>query len=261
MVFVLASAKQKTNLQAEWTGLNRPSRKQRTVATVIIRPGLMLTKWGARSYWTHVLLALYIYTRGDIFFHYLWLLNRGQEAHCCITAASVAEFALWSQIECQLRPFLDTQISFFLWARGSFTVELARCCIRLILSPWALIYIYMLSGLIITAWSSSYGAPQILIIVPASVHLGFLRRCTVYCFCARAFLITGKIGFSTQNVAPIPLSIFSSELTAMPTVTSRHRSSRQASVSYIISSVSIVLWSELKFVNLLRRPSLPAWPI
>lgn len=58
--------------------------------------------------------------------------------------------------------------------------------------------------------------------------------------CACAFIIAGKIGFSTQNIALIPLSVFSSEPTAMPTFTTRHRSSRQASVSYIISSVTTV---------------------
>lgn len=152
---------------------------------------------------------------------------------------------------------------FFLWARGSLTVELAHCCIRLILSPWALIYIYMLSGLIITPQSSSYGAPQDSNHRArfSSFRISPMPHSKLLHICARAFLIAGKIGFSTQNIALIPLSIFSFELTAMPAVTTWHRSSRQASISYIISSVSTVLPSELKFVNLLRHPWLLAWPI
>lgn len=114
MAFVLPSAKQKTKLtgRVNWTKQAQQEAEDgghgdNTSGTHVdkARSQKLLNTRPPRT--------VYIHSWGHFFFHYLWLLNRGQEAHCCITAAGVAEFALRSQIESRLRPFLDTQISFF----------------------------------------------------------------------------------------------------------------------------------------------------
>lgn len=108
-----------------------------------------------------------------VFFCNLWLVNWGQEAQYCIMAANSCR-----RLHFEIKPPVCQHLHIFMWVCLNITVELMQ---HVHIVSVGLSSIFMLSGLIIMLWSSSYTAQQIIIITHSPLRLEF-SKASVNCF-------------------------------------------------------------------------------